>query len=166
MNIELQKLLLCRYPKFLRKSADMRPFDERGFECQDGWFEMIDQLCSACEDEIEDLIAKGLDKSSWPRVSQIKEKFGSLRFRATGEVSSELRQKFSGAERASLLTCESCGKPGRLRRKNGIRTYCDNCEAELDAGVLASTRTTVNSSFTAYMQQRKLVQTVLELREG
>ena len=166
MNIELQKLLLCRYPNFLRKSADMRPFDERGIECEDGWFEMIDQLCSACEDEIEGLIARGLDKSTWPRVSQIKEKFGSLRFRVTGKVSAGLHHKFSGAEQASLLTCESCGKPGRLRRKNGIRTHCDSCRAQLDARVLARTSTTVESSFTAYLQQRQLVLTMLESRES
>lgn len=166
MNIELQKLLLSSYPNFLRKSAHMRPFDERGIECEDGWFEMIDQLCSACEDEIEGLIARGLDKSTWPRASQIKQKFGSLRFNVTGEVSAELRHSLSGAEQASLLTCESCGKPGRLRRKNGIRTYCDICEAELVAEVLARASTTIDSSFTAYMQQRQLVLTVLASREG
>ena len=166
MNIELQKSLLCSYPNFLRKSADMRPFDERGIECQNGWFELIDQLCSACEDEIEGLIARGLDKNTWPRVSQIKEKFGSLRFRVTGEVSAELREKFSQAEVASLHTCEKCGAPGRLRKERGIHTYCDFCQIEYNASLCAISNGCFTESWDAYLQHRELILTMLASRGG
>ena len=110
------------------------PIDERGSECEDGWFEIIDQLSSACEAEIEAL-GDGLENSKWPRVSQIKEKFGSLRFRATGAVSAELRKRFSCAEVASRHICEKCGEPGRLRKKIGLRTYCDSCENAYEASL-------------------------------
>lgn len=166
MNIDLQKTLLNRYVKFFRSSADMRPFDERGFECEDGWFEIIDQLSSACETEIEALVADGLDKSQWPRVSQIKEKFGSLRFRATGVVSAELREKFSHAEVASLHTCEKCGAPGRLRKEVGIQTYCDTCQIEYHASLSTKTNGFSIDFWDAYLQHCELIRTMLASRGG
>ena len=142
----------------------MRPFDERGFECEDGWFEIIDQLSSACEAEIEALVVEGFDKSQWPRVSQIKEKFGSLRFRATGVVSAELQEKFSRAEVASLHTCEKCGVPGRLRKQGGIHTYCDSCQRKHNASLSAKTNGFSAVSWDVYLQHHELILTMLASR--
>lgn len=164
MNIDLQKTLLRRYPKFFRISADIRPFDERGFECEDGWFEIIDQLSSVCEVEIEALVAGGLEKSQWPRVAQIKEKFGSLRFRATGSVPTELRERFSCAEIASRQICERCGAPGTLRKKVGIRTYCDSCENANEASLCPQTNNLSTESWDVYQQHRDLIRTMLASR--
>lgn len=166
MNIDLQKTLLDRYMKFFRRSVEMRPFDERGFECDDGWFEIIDQLSSACEAEIEALVAEGLDKSQWPRVSQIKEKLGSLRFRSAGVVSAELREKFSHAEVASLHTCEKCGAPGRLRKEGGIHTYCDSCQAGHNASLSTKTIGFLSVSLDVYLKRRELIRTMLASRAG
>lgn len=72
---------------------DFSPFDERGIECDDGWFDLIDRLSCACEYEIEMLISYSQDvpKEYWSRVAQIKEKFGGLRFCVRGQLSEELR---------------------------------------------------------------------------
>lgn len=111
MKLELQAELLQRYPKFFRKPGkrlvdggigpdgeeqwrdDTAPFDERGVECGDGWFALIDHLCRACENEIEMLASQGVTKERWPRVAQIKEETGSLRLYFRGPVSEELRKE-------------------------------------------------------------------------
>ncbi len=144
----------------------MRVFDERGIECEDGWFEIIDQLCSASEDEIEGLIAMGIDKSTWPRVAQIKEKFGSLRFRVTGEASAELRERISHAEVASLHICEKCGAPGRLRKQVGIYTYCNSCHADYKASLATRTIGDSSVSLDVYLKHRELIQTLLASRDS
>jgi len=108
MQVELQAELLRRYPKFFRKPGkrlvnpeviselekrlqdDTAPFDERGIECGDGWFALIDRLSRACEFEIEMLISQGVTKECWPRVAQIKEKCGGLRFYVRGPLSDGL----------------------------------------------------------------------------
>ena len=157
MKLELQAELFRRYPNFFRKHGkrlvapeiiadfesrlmdDFAPFDERGIECGDGWFAIVDRLSRVCEDEISMLISNGVVKGCWPRVAQIKEKMGGLRFYINGSVSSELRQKILQAETdegESFCTCERCGKPGKLREGSWRRTYCDNCNAEFETGRL------------------------------
>ncbi|MDO8263279.1 MAG: hypothetical protein Q7T21_08630 [Gallionella sp.] len=152
MQVELQAELFRRYPKFFRKPGkrlvdpeiisdvearlqdDAAPFDERGIECGDDWFALIDRLSRACELEIETLIAQGVPKEYWPRIAQIKEKFGGLRFYVNGPVSEELRAKILQAEnKESPRICEVCGAPGKLREGRLRRTYCDSCDAESEA---------------------------------
>lgn len=152
MKVELQAELLRRYPKFFRKPGkrlldpnvisglegrllDGRaPFDERGIECGDGWFALIDRLSLACENEIDTLIAQGVPKEGWPRIAQIKDKFGGLRFYVRGPLSDDLRAQILQAENIeSLRTCECCGVPGKLRTGRWRYTYCDNCDAECEA---------------------------------
>ena len=97
---------------------DFAPFDERGIKCGDGWFAIVDCLSRACENEIAMLISQGLDKECWPRVAQIKEEMGGLRFYVNEPVSDELRAKILQAEAdegESFRTCERCGAAGRLR---------------------------------------------------
>lgn len=57
-------------------------------------------------------------------LSQVKEKFGTLRFYYDGgnEV---IRGMVSMAESMSARTCEECGNPGRTRGGGWIRTLCD-----------------------------------------
>lgn len=69
-------------------------------------------------------------------VLQCKEKFGGLRYYTefSQDLSEEDQEKFEGlvraAEKKSEETCESCGKPGRLRGKYWVYTACDSCEEE------------------------------------
>lgn len=100
------------------------------------WFSLVDRLSGACESEIEALIAQGVPTQRWPRIAQIKEKMGGLRFYVNGPLSNELRAQILQAENIeSLRACERCGAPGRLREGRWRHTYCDNCEMESEANI-------------------------------
>jgi hypothetical protein len=61
-----------------------------------------------------------------PRASQIKEKYGTLRFYMT-HGTEEMYKIVDNAERKSLKTCEECGKPGKLRGRGWYYTRCAAC---------------------------------------
>ena len=71
-----------------------------------------------------------------PVASQVKEKFGGLRFyvhRATEEHYNYI----SFAENMSYRTCEKCGNPGKLYTNGWHTTLCENHAEEfgyLDEG--------------------------------
>ena len=132
MKLELQADLLRRYPNFFRKLGEGRllteiaPFDERGIECGDGWFALIERLSTACESEIDALISQGVTEVNWPRAAQIKEKMGGLRFYVNGSITDALRALILTAEEEeSRHICECCGAPGKLREGRWRHTYCD-----------------------------------------
>jgi len=62
----------------------------------------------------------------YPKASQIKEKFGTLRVYMTYETN-EIERFISEAENLSSKTCEECGSIGVLRNDTWIRTLCDKC---------------------------------------
>jgi hypothetical protein len=58
-------------------------------------------------------------------VMQVEEKFGRLRF-CVGSAEREFYDAIDAAEKESCLTCELCGKPGKLREDSGwLMTLCD-----------------------------------------
>lgn len=63
----------------------------------------------------------------YPRASQIKEKFGTLRFYMTS-YTDEIDKIVTEAEKKSEETCEHCGKPGTLRTEGWLFTLCDECQ--------------------------------------
>ena len=84
------------------------------FDVQVGWYPLIKNL-------IDELITLGWDK----QVTQVKEKFGGLRFYINGG-SDEIYDKITEAEKLSHETCELCGKKGELRTKiRWFTTLCD-----------------------------------------
>ncbi len=91
-----------------------------GFECGDGWFKLIDDLCCC-------IIAHNDDV----RVDQVKEKFGQLRFYVTGG-DRVIDGMIALAEHISGGTCEQCGQEGRMRSGGWIVTLCDKHSQELD----------------------------------
>jgi ribosomal protein S14 len=62
----------------------------------------------------------------WPRASQVKEKFGTLRFYMTFETD-EMSTIINKAESQSSKTCEACGRPGKIRGKYWLSTRCLRC---------------------------------------
>jgi len=61
----------------------------------------------------------------WPRACQVKEKFATLHFYMTGSTK-EMDTIIDKAERRSSMTCETCGKPGKLRcRTSWFYTACN-----------------------------------------
>ena len=91
-----------------------------GFECGDGWFDLIKKLC-------EKLNALNLKNF---RVIQVKEKFGGLRF-YIGPVKTKKADKvfrlIDKATEKSYRTCEACGRPGKPNKEGWIKTLCNNC---------------------------------------
>lgn len=82
----------------------------------DGWFR-LEQLL------IEDLIKLGWNKE----VTQIKEKFGGLRF-YINYGSDEIFKRIDQAESESYKTCEICGSKDDIGKTSGwITTMCEPC---------------------------------------
>lgn len=181
MKLELQAELFRRYPKFFRQPGkrlvdpevisefeerfrdDKGPFDERGVECGDGWFDIVDRLCCACEKEIDEQVLQGLTKEGWPRVAQIKEKLGTMRFYVHGPLSDDLREQIRrehSEEGESARKCERCGAPRNACDDKLLNTYCDKCDAELVAGRDESVATSMDD----YERRRSMVLAVLASR--
>lgn len=96
-----------------------------GFECGNGWFEIIKKLCEGIQKEIEE---QKLDPA--PYVQQVKEKFGGLRFYMsyyTDKMSKLIRK----AEEEAWKTCETCGSKKDVLHTDGwIETICSKCLEE------------------------------------
>ncbi|WP_178119389.1 antitoxin Xre/MbcA/ParS toxin-binding domain-containing protein [Metapseudomonas lalkuanensis] len=111
MNEQLEAVLCSRYPKLL-PSQGQNCLQLFGFECQNGWFALI---YAACE-----LMQQHTDNSDSGQViaSQVKEKFGGLRFYYHGG-DDYVAPVVELVERLSESICELCGAPGRIRERNG-----------------------------------------------
>ncbi|MCX5538083.1 hypothetical protein M3A49_00970 [Paraburkholderia sp. CNPSo 3076] len=96
------------------------PFAMRGFECGDGWYDLIDVLC---------LNLQHATKNGAPQIvaSQVKEKFGGLRFYANGP-DGEQAAMIGLAETMSKRLCEVCGNRGKVIRNGWIQTRCPQHE--------------------------------------
>ncbi len=99
-----------------------------GFETGPGWMGIIYEAALKLEPLI--VAAKAKDPEAWEygyfRASQIKEKYGTLRFYLSGGT----EEMYEIAEE----TCESCGKAGKLRGDGWYSTRCDQCwKKEQDA---------------------------------
>lgn len=139
MSPELDKQLCEKYPKIFRdRNGDMKEtLMCWGFECGDGWYTILDQLCANIQWHIDqrnktrDILLKGNphnvpipDKVPQVVAMQVKEKFGGLRFYYNGGdevVGGMIRMAKSWADN----TCEVCGNPGKSRDGGWIRTLCD-----------------------------------------
>ena len=71
-----------------------------------------------------------------PRASQVKEKFGTLRFYMSGYLDG-MDEHISEACRKSAVTCEYCGATGALRSDGGwLTTLCDKCAVDKNGNLL------------------------------
>ena len=115
-----------------------------GFECGDGWFDLIFGLCENISH-----LARIHDLS--PVIAQVKEKFGSLRFylqfpddikvvdEGDGCGQGAVIERKPGVEaiyrlieeagQKSASVCEMCGAPGTMRRDSWHHVACDPCES-------------------------------------
>jgi len=105
MSPELTNTLYERYPKIFAEHTRPESRMADGFVCGDGWFDLIDGLCSLLQFEI--------DQHGAPQivVAQIKGKFGTLRFRA---ISRTDRQD-GMIQLAELMSARICDLTGRLK---------------------------------------------------
>lgn len=95
--------------------------------CGDGWFGIILELT-------EDLECMGARDglSAEVKASQIKEKFGGLRYYLDGPVSDEMYERISAAEDRSFKTCEACGSTDGVvtSGKGWLTSLCEKCRTK------------------------------------
>ena len=159
MRKELDELLCEKYPKIFRdRNAPMNQTCMCwGFDCGDGWFNIIDMLCANIQSHIDNIERQQGYTIEWNKnvndpdfewtafvnreerpvpelidqvvAIQVKEKFGTLRFYYNGgdDFINGLERM---AESMSAVICEECGNPGKSRSGGWIRTLCDKHATE------------------------------------
>ncbi len=138
MNKEKEKYLVEAYPELYKnyfKSKYESPMS-RGFECGDGWFDLINKLSMWIKNNTN----KNPHMFPQVEVCQVKEKFGELSYYAS--VFSENNKNLKvGADKVlgaisfarylSAFICEKCGRfdsSGTTKLKNSwIHNACDDC---------------------------------------
>ena len=130
MNQELEERLCSSFP-LLYRGKDEPPTQNLmcfGFECGDGWFNLIYELSSKLEN-----IIKNMDQTDeyLPRAVQVKQKYAGLRFYISG-YTDEMESLIAEACRKSYTICEDCGEPGTEYQVHGwYTTLCKKCFLKL-----------------------------------
>lgn len=94
-----------------------------GFECGDGWFNILDQLMGDIQHYINWKNVNG-EVVRQVTLDQVKEKYGTLRFYYSGG-DHYVAGMVTMAESMSGVTCETCGSPGTRTDGGWIRTLCE-----------------------------------------
>lgn len=128
--------LLGDFPRLFRPCES--PFGDFGYQCGEGWFNLVYQLCADIEHAAT---AANLDKNldHWPLMTQIKAKFAVLRVyidlpnydEQHGELVEHIGALIKEAEDRSSAMCEGCGAAGTPKtNRNGwrVRVTCLACE--------------------------------------
>jgi hypothetical protein len=133
MKQELDELLCKKYPKMMvNRDKNMQETCMCwGFECGDGWFNILDQLMGNIQHHIDWQNKKG-EVVAQVTLDQVKEKFGTLRFYYTGG-DDYIRGMVTMAEAMSGVVCEECSAPAKTHGPGWIRTICDPCEQQRNA---------------------------------
>ena len=132
MKKELDAALVRDFPKLYRdRNAPMtRTCMCWGFP-GNGWEPLIREASEKIEAEINRLAAEGVPDDELPHATQVKEKFGDLRFYMSDETEA-ISEAIRIAEQKSAVTCECCGKPGKLNSGGWITCLCDECRSKKD----------------------------------
>lgn len=122
MDNKLVNKLKKKYPKLVGKVA---------FECGDGWYTLLANLCSQLQ---FDTNHNNKYKLKYPQVTVtcIKEKFGTLRFYVDG-ATDEQYYAIHLAELMSANICEKCGKFDSSIEPEGrcwVYTRCKECKVK------------------------------------
>jgi hypothetical protein len=141
MNEQKFEELARRWPDLFQKSEDIE------FSIGDGWYHIIDVLCDRLSYRVESArrqlkyamdnptakfiksiedLEKELEQAleELPTISQVKEKFGTLRFYIYGGTQ-EMENYIDFAEAMTSRVCEECGAPGEPRNDGWVRVLCD-----------------------------------------
>ena len=121
MNKNLDEQLVKDFPNlYADRHADMSVTCMVWGFPGDGWHDLIRKASAIIESEILKMPEEERPKY---KASQVKEKFGTLRFYMTQETP-EMTAAIDEAEYASAHTCETCGKPGKLMGGSWIKCVC------------------------------------------
>ena len=116
------------YPELFKdRHADMKTTAMCwGFECLDGWYPLINSLCAAIMWNPH----TGKNVENPPTVSQVKEKYGTLRF-YVNDSNERQNNIIEFAEYLSGNICENCGSMRDVSRTKGwVKTRCLTCHQE------------------------------------
>jgi hypothetical protein len=144
---ELEQHIREKYPLIFSRRCEM--------SIDDGWFDIIDMLCGNIQNRIDNVIRQREYTIEWNEnvndpdfewtafvkreerevpelieqvvATQIKEKFGTLRFYYSGG-DEYIRGLDAMAASMSGVICEQCGNPGTSRstkKQRWIRVLCD-----------------------------------------
>lgn len=120
--------LYSKYPKLFPLMKDS--YFSISTDIPEGWMKLVDLLCNSIQRYID------LNNVQQVEVTQIKEKYGKLRFYFNGgDTLIEGMVEF--AEEVSGTICEHCGKEGTHREiRSWWTTICDKCVGEEDERLL------------------------------
>lgn len=126
MSPELTERLFAEFPELFRGrhlpiTQNLMGF---GFECEDGWYDLVRRLAA-------DIVAHAADAGLKPLAVQVKQELGTLRF-SVDKADAHIHSLCAAAERQSSLTCEKCGMPGQLRYYR--RQLLARCDGHAPAG--------------------------------
>ncbi len=152
MTPELDQHIREKYPLIFSQPCEM--------SIGDGWFDIIDMLCANIQNRIDNVERQRKYAIEWNEdvndpdyvwdkfgqreerevpelvdqvvATQIKEKFGTLRFYYSGG-DEYIRGLESMAESMSARICEDCGSPGVARstkKQRWVRVLCENHATE------------------------------------
>jgi hypothetical protein len=93
------------------------------FECGEGWLDIIERLAA----KLEEIIKKNKSEaySSMNGCTQVKEKYGTIRF-YMDYYNEEIEKAIDEARIESSITCEVCGKNGKLQGTYWYKTVCED----------------------------------------
>ena len=124
MKNELEDKLKEEFPQIFCDLRDSKPSESCmcfGIECNNGWYDLIRNLC---------LEIKKLEVPKEFKTTQVKEKFGGLRFYVSSETD-EINKLIDQAEMKSYKVCEDCGSEEDVTsegRPNWVSTLCKKCD--------------------------------------
>ena len=89
-----------------------------GFECDDGWYDLIYNLCGD--------ITSYCNSTGYPvpKAVQVKEKYGTLRF-YVDQGDDHIYDLISYYSQRSRTTCETCGNIGKMRGNGWLYVSCE-----------------------------------------
>jgi hypothetical protein len=157
MRKELDEALCARYPLIFKdRNADMRTTAMCwGFDCGDGWYNIIDTLCGMLTSEYrgaksryDHLAEVGIGNVLYGTKTVTQEALDEAKTKLDEEtlkvpVAVQVKEKFGGlrfyvqaatnkhydfisfAESMSYRTCEMCGAPGKTYTDGWHTTLCD-----------------------------------------
>ena len=112
-----------KYPEFFNRQCEI--------STGDGWYNVLDALFRNIKWHVDHKL-KSDPEFPVPKIAQIKEKFGGLRFYYDGGDDT-IKGMVYMAESWASQTCETCGERGSIRTGGWVRTLCDKHEAEYQA---------------------------------
>ena len=123
MDSKLVKRFYDRWPQWFQglTKSPMESCLAFGFDCSNGWFDLLWQLCEDIEK---------LNPPEDFEVTQVKEKFGGLRFYVC-VATEEIFDRIAQAEDDSYKTCEACGSTENVTsERSWVITLCSNCRGK------------------------------------